>query len=71
MLSRINTADAGTAADVATCGKTRLPTESTVVGTSGCYVSVSVGRADTKGDASARDQAVVLGKLGKMLVCLP
>ncbi|KAI4267870.1 MAG: hypothetical protein L6R38_008054, partial [Xanthoria sp. 2 TBL-2021] len=67
VLSRINTAGAGTPADVATCGKTRLPTESTVVGTSGCYVSVSVGKADTKGDASASQQAVVLGKLGKML----
>ena len=61
----------GTAADVNTCGKTRLPTESAVVGTNGCYASISVGRADTKGDASAAQQAVVLKKLAKILSCLP
>ncbi|KAL8850931.1 MAG: hypothetical protein Q9221_004131 [Calogaya cf. arnoldii] len=71
VLSRINTASAGAAPDVNTCGRDRLPTESRVVGTMGCYVSVSVGRADTKGDASAREQAVVLGKLGGILGCLP
>ncbi|KAL8839767.1 MAG: hypothetical protein Q9170_001638 [Blastenia crenularia] len=71
VLSRINAASSGTAADVKTCGNTRLPTESSVVGTSGCYASISVGRADTKGDASAAQQAVVLGKLGKILSCLP
>ncbi|KAL8700094.1 MAG: hypothetical protein Q9201_005643 [Fulgogasparrea decipioides] len=71
VLSRINSAGSGTAADVKTCGSTRLPTESTVVGTTGCYASISVGKADTKGDASAADQAVVLGKLGEILSCLP
>ncbi|KAI4241997.1 MAG: hypothetical protein L6R40_004224 [Gallowayella cf. fulva] len=71
VLSRINAASSGTAADVQTCEKTRLPTESTVVGTSGCYASISVGRADTKGDATAAEQAVVLRKLGKILSCLP
>ncbi|KAL8805048.1 MAG: hypothetical protein Q9200_005577, partial [Gallowayella weberi] len=50
VLSRINEAGLGAAADVRTCGETRLPTEKRVVGTSGCFASVSVGRADTKGD---------------------
>lgn len=71
MLSRINSAGPGAAADVNTCGNSRLPTESSVVNTKGCYASISVGRADTKGDASASEQAVVLKKLGKILSCLP
>ncbi|KAL8806581.1 MAG: hypothetical protein Q9182_001228 [Xanthomendoza sp. 2 TL-2023] len=71
VLSRINDAGSGTGADVRTCGGTRLPTERKVVGTSGCYVSISVGRADTKGDASATEQAVALRKLGGILRCLP
>ena len=54
-----------------TCGETRLPRERDVVGSNGCYASISVGRADTKGDASAEDQAVVLMKLEKILSCLP
>lgn len=71
VLSRINSAGSGTAADVNTCGSTRLPTETTVVNTSGCYASISVGVATTKGDATAAQQAVVLGKLKKLLSCLP
>lgn len=71
VLSRVNSASSGAAADVATCGSTRLPTESKVVGTSGCYVSVSVGNAGTKGDSTAANQAVVLGKLKGILSCLP
>lgn len=71
VLSRINSASSSTAADVQTCGSTRLPTESTVVGTSGCYASISVGVASNKGDASAAAQAVVLGKLQSILSCLP
>ncbi|KAI4125355.1 MAG: hypothetical protein LQ338_004314, partial [Usnochroma carphineum] len=72
VLSRINDAAVGAASDVETCGTTRLPTETSVVGrTDGCWASVSVGRADTKGDASASEQAVVLGKLGTVLTCLP
>lgn len=71
VLSRINSASSSTAADVQTCGSTRLPTESAVVGTSGCYASVSVGVASSKGDASAAQQAVVLGKLQSILSCLP
>ncbi|KAL5394563.1 hypothetical protein PMIN02_004872 [Paraphaeosphaeria minitans] len=71
VLSRVNAASGSTAADVSTCGSTRLPTESNVVGTSGCYVSVSVGNAATKGDSTAANQAVVLGKLKGLLSCLP
>ncbi|KAL5380509.1 hypothetical protein DPSP01_007827 [Paraphaeosphaeria sporulosa] len=71
VLSRVNAASGSTAADVSTCGSTRLPTESKVVGTSGCYVSVSVGNAATKGDSTSANQAVVLGKLKGILSCLP
>ncbi|KAF4218957.1 hypothetical protein CNMCM8980_008257 [Aspergillus fumigatiaffinis] len=52
--------------DVETCGSSRLPTESTVVGTDGCYVSISVGWSD-KTDAAADVQAIVLDKLGDLL----
>lgn len=72
VLSRIYDAVAlVSGADVSTCGaKGRLPTETKVVGMQGCYVSVSVGRANTKRDAAAADQAVVLKKLGGILSCL-
>ncbi|NRK29867.1 hypothetical protein F3B07_22955, partial [Salmonella enterica subsp. enterica serovar Typhi] len=43
VLSRINSAESGTAPDVETCGETRLPTETVVVGTKGCFASISVG----------------------------
>lgn len=73
VLSRINAATSSTPKDVSTCGgKTRLPTESQVVATKGgCFASVSVGVASTKGDASAQQQGVVLGRLGGLLSCLP
>ncbi|KAG6362659.1 hypothetical protein INS49_007751 [Diaporthe citri] len=71
VLSRINSASSSTAADVRTCGSTRLPTESTVVGTSGCYASISVGVASNKKDAAAAQQDVVLQKLQSILSCLP
>ena len=70
VLSRINNAIL-TGADVQTCGTDRLPTESTVVGTSGCYASISVGNAQTKQDSTDANQAVVLGKLKGILSCLP
>ena len=71
VLSRINTASSSTAPDVETCGSTRLPTETTVVKTSGCYASISVGVTTTKADANATEQAVVFGKLKSILSCLP
>lgn len=73
VLSRIHTAVPFiTPDDVDTCGSTRLPTETDVVGTtSGCYVSVSVGDASNKMDANATSQEVVLKKLGGLLTCLP
>ena len=70
VLSRINNATSGTAADVKTCGSTRLPTETTVVDTAGCYASISVGNAVAKTDANATEQAVVLEKLQSILSCL-
>lgn len=59
--------------DLSTCGgAARLPTEEKVVGTKGgCFVSVSVGKADTKTDAGADVQRVVRDKLGGILSCLP
>lgn len=73
VLSRIYTAVPFiTADDVTTCENGgRLPTENTVVGTDGCFVSVSVGIADGKGDASAAQQEEVLNRLGGVLSCLP
>lgn len=57
--------------DVETCGSKQLPSESSVVRTDGCYASVSVGMAESKRDANATMQGVVLDKLGDMLTCLP
>ncbi|KAF6236427.1 hypothetical protein HO173_005519 [Letharia columbiana] len=71
VLSRINSATSSTAKDVNTCGSTRLPTETTVVDTAGCYASISVGNAVAKTDANATEQAVVLEKLRSILSCLP
>jgi broad specificity polyphosphatase/5'/3'-nucleotidase SurE len=70
VLSRINIG-VFSADDVQQCGKTRLPTETSVVGTDGCYISVSVGDATDKTTAPAAKQAVVLKKLQSMLTCLP
>ena len=73
VLSRINDAiPIVTPKDVVTCGNSgRLPTETTVVGTSGCFASISVGEATLKTDANATSQQVVLDKLSSFLSCLP
>ena len=72
VLSRIHVAiPLITADDVTTCGSSRLPSEIAVALTSGCYASVSVGLASTKGDANATMQGVVLKKLNNILTCLP
>ncbi|KAK5158564.1 hypothetical protein LTS14_003584 [Recurvomyces mirabilis] len=73
VLSRINSAvPLLTPKDVVTCNNGgRLPTETTVVGTAGCYASISVGIATTKLDASAANQQIVLTKLKSILSCLP
>ncbi|EIM80637.1 sure-like protein [Stereum hirsutum FP-91666 SS1] len=70
VLSRVNTA-LGLPIDVSTCGRSALPTESSVVGTSGCFASVSVVSANTKLDVGKATQAVVLGLIGDSLGCLP
>lgn len=67
VLSRILSSSGTT---VSTCGSDTLPTESSVVGTSGCYVSISVGNASTKNDGTEAQQAVVLEKLESILSCL-
>ena len=73
VLSRIHSAvPILTPKDINICNNTGyLPTESSVIGTSGCYVSVSVGWANTKLDASASAQLVVLNALQTLLSCLP
>ena len=48
--------------DVATCGSTALPDERAVIG-AGCFASVTVMNATTKGDVSADVQALVLERL--------
>jgi len=70
VLSRINVG-IFSPPDVSHCGSTRLPAEMSVVGTPGCYISVSVGDATDKTTASAEKQAVVLQKLQTLLTCLP
>lgn len=58
--------------DVTTCDNGgRLPTETAVVDTAGCYASISVGNATTKLTADAAEQKVVLNKLSSILSCLP
>lgn len=47
-----------------------LLTESSIVGTDRFYVSTFMGQSD-KTDIDANVQAVVLDKLGNLLVCLP
>lgn len=73
VLSRINTAiPILTPNDVTTCNNGgRLPTETDVVDTAGCYAAISVGVATTKLDASASQQQTVLTKLSSILSCLP
>ena len=71
VLSRIYTATIISGTDVTTCSNGgRLPAESEVVGTDGCFVSISVGATD-KIDADEADQATVLSKLESILTCLP
>ncbi|KAF7307745.1 SurE domain-containing protein [Mycena kentingensis (nom. inval.)] len=69
VLTRINSANSSTPPDVATCGTTRLPTESSVIARSGCFISVSVMLSSNKGDANSTMQGVVLGKLAPILTC--
>ncbi|KAJ5583151.1 hypothetical protein N7535_001771 [Penicillium sp. DV-2018c] len=71
VLSRIHVAiPFVTPDDVTTCDRSRLPTEFEVMLTPGCHASVSVGMADTKGDANATTQGIVLRKLASLLTCL-
>lgn len=56
--------------DVETCGSRRLPIERKVVGTPGCYASISVGE-ENKTTAPRRAQAFVLNRLKPILSCLP
>ncbi|CEJ61671.1 hypothetical protein PMG11_10195 [Penicillium brasilianum] len=72
VLSRIHVAiPLITPDDVTTCGSSRLPSELALSLASGCYASISVGVASTKGDANATMQGVVLNKLSNILTCLP
>nr|GAT50958.1 predicted protein [Mycena chlorophos] len=56
--------------DVETCGSDHLPLESDVLGANGsCQISVSMFNPSDKLDASAAQQAVVLGKISSILSC--
>jgi hypothetical protein len=57
--------------DVEWCGTDRLPTETEVIATDGCYVSVSIGDASDKTTANDERQGAVLAKLKDILVCMP
>ncbi|KAL5522068.1 hypothetical protein ACEPAF_1924 [Sanghuangporus sanghuang] len=69
VLTRIDAASSNTTADVDTCGSDRLSTESSIVAQNGCFVSVSVMNATTKGDVDSATQAFVLNRLGDFLSC--
>ena len=58
------------AVDVATCGSTTLPDDTTVVD-AGCFASITVMNASTKADVSADVQAMVLERLAPsgLLTC--
>lgn len=72
VLSRIFDATIFSGDDAVTCGNGgRLPTETTVVDTTGCYASISVGSTNLDIDASQADQTTVLQKLEGILSCLP
>lgn len=69
VLSRVYSSSGG---DVVTCDNGgKLPTESSVVGTSGCYSSVSIMQASDLKDANQANQTTVLASLSSLLVCLP
>ena len=70
VLSRINPGFASEP-DVEWCGSDRLPTETDVIKSDGCYVSVSIGDATDKTTANDERQEVVLEKLRDILTCLP
>lgn len=69
VLTRILPASRNTPADVNICDNDgRLPTETDVVKSDGCYVSVSVATA-WKEDADASAQKFVLNRLSSILSC--
>ncbi|KAF5361467.1 hypothetical protein D9758_006249 [Tetrapyrgos nigripes] len=68
VLSRVK--EDASSVDVETCGRTSLPAEADVVAHRGCFASVSVFDATTKGDVDASTQKFVLDRLGGFLSCL-
>ncbi|KZS95177.1 sure-like protein [Sistotremastrum niveocremeum HHB9708] len=69
VFTRIENATAQTPPDFRTCGSNRLPTETEVVRSGGCFTSISVGSAFTKNDTNAVDQAFVHAKISHLLSC--
>jgi 5'/3'-nucleotidase SurE len=60
------------APDANWCGSTRLPQESSVIGRSGCYVTISPADANDKTDVNdAAVQTQIINKLKPILSCLP
>ena len=70
VLSRINPGIIS-APDVDWCDSDRLPTETDVVDTDGCYISISIGDASDKTTVNDERQNIVLEKLRDILTCLP
>ena len=70
VLSRVNHDVIRLTPDVDQCGTTHLPTESKVIDSGNCRVSISVFKG-FKLDASAEQQQVVRDKISSLLTCLP
>jgi len=70
VLSRVNFDINPFTPDVDHCGTNHLPTESSVIDSGNCRVSISVFKG-FKLDASASQQQVVRDKISSLLTCLP
>lgn len=69
IFTRINPANT-TDRDIEICGNKQLPAEATTI-TMGCFATVSVFNATTKGDVSAAIQKAVFKKVAPIISCLP
>jgi len=70
VLSRVNFDINPFTPDVEHCGTRHLPTESDVIDSGNCRVSISVFK-DSKIDVSAERQQVVRDKIKGLLTCMP
>jgi 5'-nucleotidase len=70
ILSRVNFDINPFTPDVEHCGDNHLPTESDVIDSGNCRVSISVFK-ESKFDVSAGQQQVVRDKIQSLLSCMP